>query len=708
LEFAEEVCWPGELDVLEEPRQSWPFPRPRHAAGELIVVALPRHVAGGEEEGFIDCDGVLAEGSPHQAGHHAEQGDQRHDFELSMFHEAAGHTLEIVLSAGKNFGIFPRTMNRRHLIPLLLILAGVCAYANSFWGVFLGDDVSAIIENPHIRYLTPLMEAAQAPPQSALVGRPVACLSFALNYAFGDLNVWGYHAVNLWLHLVAALLVAGIVGRTLKCPRLVGRYGEAAADWLGAVTALIWMVHPLLTGSVTYISQRTELLGGAFYLLTLYCVIRSKEAARPNDWFILAVCSCALGMGSHEMVITAPVIVFLYDRVFLARSVRQVFHERGRLYAGLAATWVVLARLAVGAARSEAEVQVLALLDALRTQAGVILYYIKLAVWPAPLVLDYGDWPVVRTWADAWPTTTVVAGLVAVSVVWLWRRKSPVAFCGVWFLGMLASVLVTPVAADQVAEPRMYLPLVAVVAVGVVGFWRFMKWHGVRSVLVTAAVAAPLLWLTIRRNDVYGSEVRMGQATVANRPGNARARVNLGAALVKENRLDEALAQFDEALRLRPKLADAHYNRGLVLAMQNQPAEAQRELEVALHLEPDNSRTRRTLGLLLGRQGKLTDAVEQLQIAVRLAGDDAEARNALGTVLAKLGLTQTAVKHFEEAVRLRPDYADARFNLGVALAQEGRKDAAIEQLETVLRLEPGRLKAQEILKFLQEAKPPGR
>jgi hypothetical protein len=185
------------------------------------------------------------------------------------------------------------------LVALLVTGAAAFAYQTSFAGVFVFDDEFAIQRNPHIRTLWPLTRVLSAPPESPVSARPVASLTLAVNYALAPVesrdvmapggatapadvtrrfldNLWGYHFMNLALHVFAALAVFGVVRRTLVSDRLRPRFG-AASRALASAIALVWVVHPLTTDAVTYVTQRTEVLMGLFYLLTLYCAVRGAE-----------------------------------------------------------------------------------------------------------------------------------------------------------------------------------------------------------------------------------------------------------------------------------------------------------------------------------------------------------------------------------------------------------------------------------------------
>jgi hypothetical protein len=484
------------------------------------------------------------------------------------------------------------------LCTALVVLVGIGAYHNSFSGQFLFDDYSCIVENPSIRTLWPLRVTASAPPETALAGRPVVALSLALNYAVGRLNVWGYHAVNLTLHLVSALLVLGIVRRTLLSPRLLSRYGPEAS-WLALAVALVWMAHPLLTESVTYITQRTELFVGLFLLLTLYCVIRSAGSNAPQRWGAAAVVSCALGMASKEVMVVAPILVLLYDRAFLSGSVREAFRKRLWLYGGLSLTWVVLVALMTTGPRTTTAgfgVQGLTPWDYAATQLGVILQYLRLAFWPHPLVVDYSDWPIAKSLADTAPAAGVIGSLV-IATVWALRRRPEAGFLGAWFFVILAPTSsVLPIVTEVAAERRMYLPLCAVVTLVVLGGWECLRrvgWQEPFRRRFAAGLVAVLVGMlgvvTVKRNAIYRSEASILQDAIAARPKNARSHYNLGIALAEQGQRAEAIAHFREALRWDPRYAEAHGNLGLLLAQQGRHEEAMAHYTEALRLKPSLS-----------------------------------------------------------------------------------------------------------------------
>lgn len=226
-------------------------------------------------------------------------------------------------------------MNARKLVPLLLVIAGILAYHNSLFTPFVFDDSVSITLNRTIRHLWPVWEALLPPHRTGLPveGRPVVNFTLAVNYALGGVTPWGYHALNLAIHILAGLTLFGIARRTLLRPAMSGRFGAEATS-LALAIALLWTVHPLQTEAVTYVVQRAESLMGLFYLLTMYCFIRGVESRWPGRWYALSVAACLLGMGSREVMVSAPLMVLFYDRTFVAGSFPEAWKRRWWLYRG--------------------------------------------------------------------------------------------------------------------------------------------------------------------------------------------------------------------------------------------------------------------------------------------------------------------------------------------------------------------------------------
>jgi tetratricopeptide (TPR) repeat protein len=548
--------------------------------------------------------------------------------------------------------------DRPALLSAAILAAGTIAiYGGTLSVPMLLDDKRCILDNSTIRHLWPVGPVLTPPADAGVGGRPLLNLSFALNYAAGGTAVPGYHLINQIIHVLAGIVLFALVRRTLRSPTLLKRFGDVASPIALSVSA-IWLWHPLQTESVTYISERSESLMGLFYLLTLYCFARGSGAGSGSKrllWFALAPLACLSGVGVKEVIVTAPVMVLLYDRTFYSGSFLAALRRNWPLHLAMAATWIPLGLLMTGLSRrgvgfgSEVTPWAYALVE-----SRAVVRYVMLCFWPSPLIFDYGAF-IPATFSEALPYIAAVASLAAFAV-WMLGRRPALGFTACWFFLILAPTSsFVPLAAQPTAESRLYLPLAGVVTLVVVGVFSLA---GPRCFRFLVCVAIGVGLLAAQRNQAYGSEQEIWIDTVAKNPGSARAHNNLGNVwLETPGRFNDAVVEYQEAVRLGPELPEAHNNLGSVWA--------------------------RT-------PGKMNDAIAQFREALRLRPDFAEAHNNLGNALSFVpGRTNEAVSQYEDALRLRPDWAGVHGNLARALDSEGSTREAINQYREAVRLQPG-------------------
>lgn len=564
----------------------------------------------------------------------------------------------------------------------VVALAGLAAYARTLPVPFLFDDIPSIQENTTIRHLGRSLAPAA---DTTVSGRPVVNFSLALDYALGGMAPWVYHATNIAVHVTAALVLLGIVRRTLVLLR------NPSALPIAFCVALLWVLHPLNTESVTYVIQRAESLMGLFYLVTLYCFIRAATA-ESTPWLVLSVAACFVGMATKEAMATAPLLVLLYDRTFLAGSFRGAVRQRWKAYGALSSSWILLGCLVLSTHGRTGTVGFggsVSSMDYAKTQAWAVGNYLRLAVWPSPLVFDYGRSLVTRV-PEILPGLLVVALLVG-ATLWALVRRPVLGFLGASFLLTLApSSSFIPVLTETVAEHRTYLALIPIVVFFVLTLNRWFP----RAMLTACSIlAAALLAATLLRNDTYRSADDVWRSVVESRPGNERAHNNLGFILASEpGRHDEAVAQYRQAIALDPAYAQAHLNLGMALVQDPaRIADAVTEFRRAIQLNPTLVDAHFNLAIaLMGVPGHRDEVVAEYQRALRLKPDYAEAHFNLGCAYGQMpGMANEAITQYREALRIDPDLTLAHFNLGCALVQEpGRLDEAISEFRETLRLEP--------------------
>ncbi|MGD1031387.1 MAG: tetratricopeptide repeat protein [Opitutaceae bacterium] len=654
------------------------------------------------------------------------------------------------VSASENFP-GPAWTDRPRWGPLLacavIALAGLAAYSGSFSGPFVLDDLPSILDNATIRRIWPVGIPLSPPGGRGLTveGRPLLNLSLALSHATSGNQVWGYHAFNLAVHILAGLVLFGIIRRTPFPRTNPSRAGTAG---LAFAVALLWTVHPLQTESVSYVIQRAESLMGLLYLLSLYCFVRGCEGRGSLAWRAASVIACACGMATKEVMVSAPLVILFYDRAFISGSCREAWHRRRGYYAALSATWLLLAWLVIGAGNRGGTSGFGSGVPVFRywlTQPGAIARYLRLCLWPAGQVFDYGT-PWVAHAASVLPQAFLTAVLIGATGWALGRAPGPGGgpasaagsaiplwgFLGLMFFAVLAPTSLIPGNRQTLAEHRMYLALIPVL---VAFFAAIAAVAGGRSravlPILALVLAVPLALATVHRNKAYRSALSLYSSDAANAPGNPFAQANLGTALLQDGRNEEAALHLREALRLQPfypiaednlgnallraggrteaeehyreairqdpNFADPHNNLGYALLEEDRVAAAAAEIETALRLDPNLVEGRNNLARALARQGRLPEALAQYRLVLGASPEYAEAHNDFGIALAQAGDLPGAITQYREAIRLKPDHAEAHYNLANALSAAGSLPDAVAEYRETLRLSPANLSAHDNL-----------
>ena len=564
---------------------------------------------------------------------------------------------------------------------LIIVAVGALAYINSFEGAFVFDDLD-YVGTPGVRQLLPPWNAMFGAKN---VSRPLIGLSLAVNYAISGFNTWSYHLFNLLTHLAAALALWGIVRRTLMTSRLRERFGDKSFV-LSLIVALVWMVHPLQTQAVTYVIQRCESLMGMFYLVTLYCAIRSFDSQRRGLWFAAAVAACAGGMMSKQVMITAPLMVLLYDAMFLSGSFREALRKRWPLYAGLASTAILLVVTTIVSPVNETagfSVKSITPLRYFVSEFPVIVHYLRLSLWPDPLVLDYA-WPTTTTFLQAAPYGVILAVLAGATLLGLIRRH-PAGFAGAWFFITLSVTSSFMPYSDLAFEQRMYVPLAGVVTLVVIGGYTLgkqsLRWLSildeqrmrtgrVMAFATVAVILTSLVLVTLRRNVDYQSQVTIWTDTLSKQPENHRAHTNLGKSLADLGRIDDAMAQYEEAIAIDPSDAPAQSNLGALLINLGREEEGKVHLQEAIRAKPNYSLAHYNLGQQFALEEKSDDAIRQLQMAIKLDPGDADSYYYLGYAHERLGKIRESIDDYKMSLRLRPDWPAALIKLARLLASQ--------------------------------------
>lgn len=648
---------------------------------------------------------------------------------------------------------------------LILLVAGGALYANHFDNSFQFDDFHSIVQNPSIRsfdywrsWFTDVTAFSVLPEN--LNYRPLLLATYALSYRISRLEVWGFHLLNWLIHVGVSLLVYAIALRLFSYggvhPVRVGPHlglHPPSARGMALVAALIYLVHPLNSEPVNYISSRSESLATFFVLLAFVLYLERVRALtagrgpRALGLMLLSAAAFAAGLLTKEIAITFPALVVLHDFV-LARpgEERRLRAPRVTFYVLLAAMSVLYIILreqlipdSVVAARS-----MVGRTTYFLTQLRAWVHYIGEFLWPARLSADTDfEWSSVP--GDPRVQLAIIMLVVlAVSVKAGMRRNRLYAFGMVWFLlTLLPTSSVFPLA-EPVNEHRPYLPIAGLTLAAVTLVFALASRPGRigdlgrQGILCAglAAVGTLLVLGTLERNRVWDTPRSLWTDVVAKSPGNGRAQMNLGLALMQAGDLDGAARHFDLAVERAPAYALAYVNRAILRRARGDPAGATADIEYGLRLAPDNIFVLYWAGKTYADMGDLARATAHLERARAVSPRHAESLRLLLDVEARtgkadllpsrlaaldsLGITtdedrQTVAYHLlvagrhadaipilEELLKRKPDDQQGRFNLGFAYLGLGRNVDARRELEDLLSREPRHRQAWQNLLWIHQ------
>ena len=622
----------------------------------------------------------------------------------------------------------------------LVVLIGVGVYSRTFNLPFVLDDIHSIVQNEARRSIDVSLS-------SWLGTRSIPYFTLDLNYYWGELDVFGYHVVNIVLHLIttAVVIVLMYLVARRSYKRRVWWFGWLKIDsyYLFGVTAgLIFLVHPLQTQSVNYIVQRMVLITTLFYLSSILFYWLYREGSRSKIawfWAVLSIISAVLAMHSKEIAITLPIVIVMVEYVFFSRSwmglvrrwykllpwlitiliipaymlgVRDVFIQGSELppyaYDDSVADKISIKRiLDVSAETPEVSRGVY-----LMTQGRVLVRYIRLLVLPVGQNIDH-DIPYQYSF---WSLAVLSFWLVVLAVfgwgVWLYRRKRVVSALGiaVFFVAISVESSVIPIT-DTIFEHRLYLPMIGFVMVvmdvlswGMDKLYSSVETRKYAKYIIVSMVIVLVLGLaaaSFARNEVWRSALSLWTDAVKKSPTKARPLNNLGLAYVDLGRNKDAEDVYRRALDSNSDNVEVMINLGVLLGQERRTKEAVEVLKRGIEIKPQFVSGYINLGNVYMLQGKHIEAEEMYRKALFNDESNYSAWASVGDALIKQGKNKEAIEAYERAVSTTQTKADWLNRLGALYAMTGRLDEARAVLIKALKINPDLVTAKSNLKRLE-------
>ncbi len=602
------------------------------------------------------------------------------------------------------------TLIRKCFFPLLMVLVVSLVYSNTLESPFILDDFHTIKHEPNIRFTDfSFQNLTKAGFESLSASRPIVMISFALNYYFHQNNVAGFHLVNIIIHIICGILLYHLIKTTLTIsikfspdplrPRtpVSSMSHVSLAAFFGA---MIWLVHPVQTQSVTYIVQRMNSMAAMFYILTLLLYIKARLSIIKREKWGLFACSIITGLmaiGSKEIAATLPLFIFFYELYFFQDLKMAWFRRNLHAFAGLIIVFFLIVFLLSRGDIIDTISNTYRQFDftmgqRVMTEFRVVIFYITLLVFPHPSRLNLvHDFPLSYSVAD--PITTIlsmgaVTGLIALALFTA-KKERLLSFSILWFLGNLV-IESSIIGLHIIFEHRIYLPSMIVCMVAVISGFRYIKPKWLAVSIMCAVVTVFSVW-TYERNSVWAAAITIWQDSVKKSPRNPSAHNGLGVALLEQNRDEDALRHFLEALKYSSDYVrtEAYNNLGYTLAKLGRTDEAMANYSEALRLNPYYVASHVNLSRLLVSRGELEKAVYHYKEALRRSPALTEVHMRLGEILTLQGKLKEAARHYAEALKLKPDFVMGHNNLGLVFMRMGNIQKAIICFNNALHYNPG-------------------
>lgn len=451
---------------------------------------------------------------------------------------------------------------------LLLIIFPVIAYWNSFDVPFQFDDHHVIRDNPGIRDLSNLEKVFKSFPH-----RPVAQLTFALNYHFHELDVWGYHLVNLVIHIINALLVFWLVLQILH--RLKEKNSIQLKDseilFIAFSTGLLFAVHPVQTQAVTYIVQRMASLATLFYLLAVNCFLQGRRVLSKRKfawiWFVLSGLSGLLGLFTKQIVFTFPIMILmlewiLYDDIglFLKK-----YKKKAILIGIIFLLFLLILPLVYKLDFSgifktippeQGHTYTLTPYNYFLTQLRVHITYLRLIFLPINQHLDY-DYPISESLFE-WKVILSALFLLALVVLAVrYRKKYPVFSIGIlwYFIASAVESSIIPIP-NVIFEHRLYLSMMGILLIIIYTIYK-SKFNATVIVLI---IAVSLMYMTHNRNKIWKCSETLWKNSYYLAANKARTNLNYGNALLKNKEYLEAYFMYTNSKNINNNFKMVHNN----------------------------------------------------------------------------------------------------------------------------------------------------
>ena len=580
----------------------------------------------------------------------------------------------------------------RALIAIAVL--GIFIYSNSFDCGFQFDDKHNILTNPPIRSLSDYKELWDINSSRFLV-----FYSFAVNYHYGEFNVWGYHFVNLMIHLLNSFLVFWITRLLFMSPGMKNNTIARHASAIALITALLFISHPLATASVTYIVQRMASMAALFYFLSIamYMKARLSESKIKFWYFGGTLIAALLAMHSKENSYTIPLALFLIELYFFNTKKIDINFKDYRLLVAIAGIFAFVIFTLYNFSfsvfnpllPSTFNTETITSSNYFCTQLSVIVKYIQLLALPINLNVDY-DFPIAQSLFEI---PTLINGLILLSLLilalFLYKINKIFSFGILWFFLTLSIESTFIPISDVIFEHRTYIPSFGFFIIISSGIFLFLwdKYKILATIVISLLIVSNTA-LAHQRNKIWKDEYTLWSDVVLKSPKKVRGYINLGYAYGNMKKWDEAIANFNKVNELAPnKHAAAYYNLGIAYWAIEEKDKAKANYSTAIKLDSNYVDAYQGRGVCYHYLNEYDKALADYSKAISISPKPDLYYNR-GMIYAFKKQWAAAISDYTMAIAKTPENSNLYYNRAIAYGSNNEWDKAIEDFNMTLKIDP--------------------
>lgn len=572
-----------------------------------------------------------------------------------------------------------KNQSNKHIVlsVILIVILGFAAYGSSLNGDFVWDDVGLIKNNEYIKdwsHIDVIFGGDMiVEGKKWNFYRPLQLVTYMIDYSLWQLDVRGYHLTNILLHIAAALCVYWFILELFK------------NNFLSLLTGALFVVHPVHTEAVAYISGRADSLVLLFMLLCFILYIKSSSSKNFGALILLLLMYTA-ALLSKEFGMILPVLLLFYHYCF-----RKALKIKELVLLSIPTLIYFIVRVNISGVLSSDVIYTTTVFERLPGFFMAITNYIRLLLLPFDLHMEYGSKLV--SWGN--PKVIVGAVILFASLIYSFRKRKSdqlIFFSVAWFYITLLPVSnLFPINA-YMAEHWLYIPsigffliLAKAIHVGATGWSPLLSKS---SYVLVICLLCFYSVLTARQNGYWKDSITFYERTIQYAPDSSKIYNNLGRDYLVEGRMNEAIDAFKKSIEIKPESARAHYNLGNAYKTIGDNEKAITLYKKAIGLKSDYAEAYYNLGVVYMNTQQNEEAISTFKKAIKLKDDYAQTYNNLGGVYVAMERMEEAIPFYKKAVEINPGHANAHYNLGVVYYALNRTEEAIASFNKAIEIKP--------------------